>query len=82
MSELTERLPSSCPTCTSYSPNTYYGSCFDNQHSTIFDPRLQLDPWHEYLQAIIQLEERVESLKSYNKVMRELLAERDNKEEV
>ena len=35
-----------CPTCGSRDPRRYYGSCFDNVHSTVFDPRRPLDEWH------------------------------------
>ena len=49
---------SSCPTCGSDDPTRYYGSCFDNIHNTIFDPRLPLDPWHRDELERIQVEKQ------------------------
>ncbi|MBU9943708.1 MAG: hypothetical protein KTQ12_03560 [Dermatophilaceae bacterium] len=46
-------------------PTTYYGSCFDNQHSTIFDPRLPLDPWHAYMNELRILRRNVDNLNAY-----------------
>lgn len=68
-------LPLRCPTCTSTDPNTYYGSCFDNQHSTVFDPRLPLDPWHAYMRELAYLRRTVDALEVSVRVGRELLAE-------
>ena len=76
-----DRLPKVCPTCTSDEPTTYYGSCFDNQHSTIFDPRLPMDPWHAYMVELRHLLRQVDNLDTYVKIGREMLeraaAERD-----
>jgi hypothetical protein len=75
------QLPSKCPTCGSENPTTYYGSCFDNQHSTIFDPRLPLDPWHTYMTQLRLLRRDVDNLNAYVKAGREVRerveAERD-----
>lgn len=80
-SDTAARLPSKCPTCGSENPATYYGSCFDNQHSTIFDPRLPLDPWHAYMTDLRLLRRDVDNLNAYVKAGREVRerveAERD-----
>lgn len=77
--EALEALPPACPTCGSKDPRTYYGSCFDNQHSTIFDPRLPLDPWHEYVHSIIRLTKAVDSLELQRDVSSKLLGDRDDR---
>lgn len=79
MSDIFDRLPKACPTCGSEQPTTYYGSCFDNQHSTIFDPRLPMDPWHAYMNQLSRSLREVESLESQRDVYLRLLAERDER---
>lgn len=70
-----ERLPVKCPTCGSEEPTTYYGSCFDNQHDTVFDPRLPMDPWHAYMQDLRLLLRRLDGMTVSYEVGRTLLAE-------
>ncbi len=80
--DLADRLPTTCPTCGSENPTTFYGSCFDNQHDTIFDPSLPLDPWHTYMRELGRLLNTVDNLNTYVAVGREMLeragAERDD----
>lgn len=66
-------LPDTCPTCGSKEANTYYGSCWDNIHSSVFDPQRPLDPWHAYVREIIHLQKSVEALELYNSVQTEFL---------
>ena len=70
-----ERLPVKCPTCGSEEPTTYYGSCFDNQHDTVLDPRLPMDPWHAYMQDLRLLLRRLDGMTVGYEVGRTLLAE-------
>ena len=70
-----ERLPVKCPTCGSEEPTTYCGSCFDNQHDTVFDPRLPMDPWHAYMQDLRLLLRRLDGMTVGYEVGRTLLAE-------
>jgi len=69
-------LPKACPTCRSDDPGRYYGSCFDNLHSTVFEPRLAMDPWHHYMRCLSNLLRDVDSLTLSLKVSREMAAAR------
>ena len=77
--DLADALPPVCPTCGSDTPTTYFGSCLDNQHSTIFDPRLPLDPWHAYMAELAHLRRQVDSLNAYVGVGQELLQKAEAK---
>lgn len=81
MSDIFDRLPKACPTCRSEQPTTYYGSCFDNVHSTIFDPRLPMDPWHAYMNELRHLIRKLDAMTGGYEVCRdglvEVRAERD-----
>jgi hypothetical protein len=76
---MNDLLPSKCPTCGSEQFDTYYGSCFDNQHPAVFDARLPADPWHNYTRSIAWLERAVDSLELQLKVATRLTAERDER---
>ncbi len=67
MGEITiyDRLPKACPTCGSDEPTIYYGSCFDNVHDALFDPRLPMDPWHAYMIELRHLRRTVEALEGW-----------------
>lgn len=77
MGEITiyDRLPKACPTCGSDEPTIYYGSCFDNVHDALFDPRLPMDPWHAYMNELRYLHKAVDGMTVSYEVCRDLLVE-------